>query len=98
MAYWRMRLRRGKGGQDLWPLCKRHEVAAITYNGVHNVDLRPYSDKRHPPGWNEIEGSAAKKSLSRFAWEIRGGDTFLWRTRKPTGLSGWAIRGQILEP
>ena len=75
MAYWRMRMRDGKGGPDLWPVCEKHNIAAITYNGIDNVDLAPYSEKVHPPRWDEIKGSAAKTSLSRFAWQIRGGDT-----------------------
>jgi len=86
MAYWRMRLRDGKGGQDMWPLCREHEVAAITYNGVSNVDLRPYSGINHPPGWDEIDGGAAKKSLTRFAWEIRGGDTVFVADSKSHGI------------
>jgi hypothetical protein len=75
MAYWRMRIRAGKGGEDLWPLCEKNGVAAITYDGIHNVNLAFYSDKKRPPGWNEIGGGGAKPSLSRFAWQIRGGDT-----------------------
>jgi hypothetical protein len=75
MTYWRMRIRDGKGGQDLWPICQEHEVAAITYDGIRDIDLRPYSENLHPPSWNQINGSAAKTSLSRFAWQIRGGDT-----------------------
>jgi hypothetical protein len=75
MAYWRMRIRAGAGGEDLWPFCKKSNLAAITYNGVHDVDLTPYSINHKPPGWADIESGPAKKSLSRFAWEIKGGDT-----------------------
>jgi len=74
MAYWRMKLRAGTHGQDMWPACEKHLVAAITYNGVQNVDLAAYSRKRHPSGWDQIRGGAAKGSLSFFAWDMRGGD------------------------
>jgi|SRR5271157_214477 len=75
MVYWRMKLRAGSHGPDMWGSCKDHLVAAITYSGVENVDLASYSRKRLPPGWNQIRGGgAAKGSLSFFAWDIRGGD------------------------
>ena len=73
MAYWRMKLRAGSHGQEMWEPCEEHSVAAITYNGIDNVDLAPYSRKRKPTGWNQLRG-AAKGSLSYFAWDIRGGD------------------------
>jgi hypothetical protein len=76
MAYWRMRLRDGfgsRGGEDLWPACKKHLVAAITYNGVHETDLSVFSRGDHPPNWDEVRGG--KGSLSHFVWDIRGGDT-----------------------
>ena len=57
----------------MWPLCEERGVAAITYNGISNLDLRPYSRDRHPPGWEKVGGG--KGSLSHFAWDIRGGDT-----------------------
>jgi len=75
MAYWRMRLRNGfanQGGDDMWPACKKELVSAITYNGISEVDLRPYSRGNPPPGWNQVAGG--KGSLSHFAWDIRGGD------------------------
>lgn len=74
MAYWRMKLRAGSHGPDMWPDCKKHSVAAVTYGGVRNVDLANYSRERLPPGWKRIRGGAAKGSLSYFAWGIRGGD------------------------
>jgi hypothetical protein len=58
----------------MWPPCREQRVAAITYNGIENVDLSPYSRRVHPSGWNKIKGPAAKGSLSFFAWDVRGGD------------------------
>ena len=74
MTYWRMKLRAGSHGPDMWPLCKKHCVAAITYNAIQNMDLGSYSGKNRPPGWQQIKGSAAKGSLNFFAWHIHGGD------------------------
>jgi hypothetical protein len=73
MDYWRMKLRAGHHGPDMWQSCRDHGVAAITYHGVRNVDLSLYSRTNHPPGWDQVEGSA-KGSLGLFAWDIRGGD------------------------
>jgi hypothetical protein len=69
-----MKLRAGSHGQDMWPLCEKHSVAALTYDGIQNIDLARYSRKHRPPGWNQIKGGAAKGSVSYFAWSIRGGD------------------------
>src|SRR5579859_1834980 len=74
MTCWRMKLRDGSHGTDMWPLCRKESVAAITYNGIENVDLSLYSRKIRPPGWDQVKGSAAKGSLSIFAWNIQGGD------------------------
>jgi len=76
MAYWRMRLRDGfgsRGGENMWPQCREHLVAAITYNGVQETDLSAFSRGHHPPNWDQVRGG--KGSLSHFAWDIRGGDT-----------------------
>lgn len=75
MKFWRMRLRCGfakNGGEDMWPPCEKHHVAAITYNGVHKVDLHPFSRRNLPPRWDEVRGG--KGSLAHFAWDIVGGD------------------------
>lgn len=75
MKFWRMRLRCGfakDGGEDMWPVCRDHRVAAITYEGVADVDLRHYSQRNPPPGWSSVGGG--KGSLSHFAYNVRGGD------------------------
>ena len=69
-----MKLRAGSHGQDMWPLCEKHSVVALTYDGIHNVDLAAYSRKHRPPGWNQVKGGSARGSLSYFAWSICGGD------------------------
>lgn len=72
MAYWRLKLRNGSHGEDMWGKCEQERVAAITYEGIRDVDLRPYSRKNHPPGWDQVGGG--KGSLGHLAWDIRGGD------------------------
>lgn len=75
MPFWRMKLRNGfaaHGGEDMWPACRANSVAAITYNGIAEVDLHGYSRTHHPPGWDQVGGG--KGSISHFAWDIRGGD------------------------
>lgn len=74
MNYWRMKLRNGSHGEDLWDVCKRESVVAITYPGIQDVDLQPYSRENYPPGWKEIKFSGPKGSLAHFAWDIKGGD------------------------
>ncbi len=74
MANWRMKLRNGTHGEHMWDACRKACIAAITYRGIHNVDLRPYSTRKRPPGWDQIGSPGAKGSITCFAWEIRGGD------------------------
>jgi hypothetical protein len=68
-----MKLRAGTFGPDMWPKCNKHGVAAITYTGIENTDLGPYSRENHPPGWQHLRGSAPG-SMGYFAWNIKGGD------------------------
>lgn len=74
MKSWRMRLRDGfakNGGEDMWPLCQKHGVAAITYSAIYEVDISPFSRRNPPPQWGEVDN---KISMSHFAWDIVGGD------------------------
>src|SRR5947209_4328901 len=74
MTYWRMKLRDGTHGEDMWGPCRNAGLAAITYPGITWVDLRLYSKQKRPPEWNQIGSPAGKGSIAHFAWEIRGGD------------------------
>jgi hypothetical protein len=112
MAYWRMKLRAGSHGPDMWGSCKRESVAAITYSGIAKVDLSRYSRENRPPGWDQIRGAAAKGSLSHFAWDIRGGEVIyvadsigkeivgMGFAKAPTGTLGYRFDGKspILDP
>ena len=72
MNAWRMALRAGFKGTNLWPYCEKEKVAVVTFNGIYNVDLSKYSEDRKPRSWR-LKGSAPG-SMSNFAWHIRGGD------------------------
>jgi len=74
MAYWRMKLRDGKGGEDMWDECRRKGLAAIQYDPIQQVDLRGFTPEHHPEEWKQLRGSQPG-SMACFAWEIRDGDT-----------------------
>lgn len=73
MNIWRMKLRAGNHGDDMFPQCRERGIAAITYQAIFNTDLT-----RHTK-WDLDRGvqGAARSSMFRFAWEIRGGDEIL---------------------
>ncbi|WP_158790785.1 hypothetical protein [Granulicella sp. L60] len=73
MNYWRMRMRKGNGGEDMFRQCVSKEIAAIHYTPVESVDLAQFSEDDVPEAWAELE-SAQSGSLRKFAWRIRGGD------------------------
>jgi hypothetical protein len=57
----------------MWPACRDRGIAAITYQAIFDTDLTRLSK------WEldeEVKG-AARSSIWRFAWEIRGGDEIL---------------------
>ena len=93
MAAWRMKLRDGSHGEDMWPSCGSNRVAGITYNGIESVNLKEYSRKLHPPGWQDVGGG--KGSLSHFAWDICGGDTIYVGDSKSHEIVG---RGYVTAP
>lgn len=70
MNIWRMKLRAGNHGDDMFPQCRERGIAAITYQAIFNTDLTRHTKRDLDPG---VQG-AARSSVFRFAWEIRGGD------------------------
>lgn len=89
MATWRMAMREGYRGEDMFKeKCFDNRVAAITYHPIHKTDLEPYSPKKRPPRWKELAASQ-KGSISKFAWQIRAGDTLYVRdSAQPNLLIG----------
>jgi len=63
-----MKLRAGTHGDDMWPLCRDHDVAAITYQAIFNTDLTLLRQSDLDPGVM----TAARSSMFRFAWNIKG--------------------------
>lgn len=70
MNIWRMKLRAGSHGADMWEQCHRRKIASMTDAPILNTDLTSLTpDQVHP----DVKTSS-RASIRRFAWEIRGGD------------------------
>jgi hypothetical protein len=70
MNIWRMKLRAGNHGDDMWPACLERGIAAITYQAIFNTDLTHI----HKSDLDSDIKGAARSSMFHFAWEIVGGD------------------------
>ena len=70
MNIWRMKLRAGSGGEDMWPACEKNRIASFTHPAIYNTDLTNLK-KDDVPG--AVKGPA-RSSIWLFAWEIKGGD------------------------
>jgi hypothetical protein len=73
MKYWRMRMRKGWHGQDMFRKCRAEGVAAIHYAPVEEVNLSNFSEDNLPPKWSGL-APGQSGSLRKVAWRIRGGD------------------------
>jgi hypothetical protein len=85
--YWRMRMRKKEGGEDMFPQCLSEGVAAIHYTPVESVDLSLFSEEDLPPEWAGLE-SPQSGNLKKFAWRIRGGDVIYVATSHPSRIVG----------
>lgn len=92
MATWRMAMREGYRGEDMFKeKCFDNGVAAITYTPIRRTDLSRYGPKKKPPRWNQLAASQ-KGSMSKFAWQICGGDTLYVRdSAQPNLLIGCGL-------
>ncbi len=70
MHIWRMKLRAGSGGDDMFPICKERGIASYTHQPIYNVDLTNLERGDVDPA---VKGPA-RSSIWLFAWEIEGGD------------------------
>jgi hypothetical protein len=70
MNIWRMKLRAGDYGYDMWPQCQERAIASMTHPPIYNLNLT-HTEKRVVPVdvW-----TAARSSIWRFAWDIAGGE------------------------
>jgi hypothetical protein len=73
MKAWRMSLRAGNHGREMWPDCVRWGVAAITYRPLATIDLSKFAQGEPQNLWDELEPSQ-KASLRRVAYEMAAGD------------------------
>jgi hypothetical protein len=85
--YWRMRMRKGNGGEDMFRQCVSKDLAAIHYTPVESVDLTQFSEEEPPPAWAELE-SAQCGSLRKFAWRVHGGDVIYVAESYPSRIVG----------
>lgn len=92
VRYWRMAMRAGDRGEDMWPVCKKMGVAAITYQALQFTDLNEYP--KHKPGhkWNKLQPTQ-HASLSRVAYEMKKGDVIY--VKDGTSIVG---RGVVTGP
>jgi hypothetical protein len=70
MNIWRMKLRAGHGGPDMWPSCKKRGIASMTDPPIYNTDLT----RLDPRDVDKNIKTSAMSSIRRFAWEVQGGD------------------------
>jgi hypothetical protein len=73
MNVWRMKLRAGDYGDDMWPQCRERAIASMTHPPIYNLDLTNFRKHDVPVDVR----TAARTSIWRFAWEIAGGDVIL---------------------
>lgn len=85
MQSWRMALRVGMHGENLWPLCRINRVAAITYDPIRTTDLTAHEDNARPLQWAELSGSQFG-SMNAFGWGIRAGDSLYVRESGTGGM------------
>jgi hypothetical protein len=73
MNIWRMKLRAGDYGDDMWPQCRERAIASMTHPPIYHLDLTN-TQKRDI---SVDVRTAARTSIWRFAWDIIGGDVIL---------------------
>ena len=81
MTYYRMAMRVGNQGQDLWPQCFRIGVVAITYCPLENIDLSQHVYNEPFSLWNKL-APTQKVSLRRVAYEMEKGDVIFVKSGK----------------
>jgi len=70
MNIWRMKLRAGNHGPNMWEQCRKRKIASMTDPPILNTDLTNLTPKEVHPDVR----TTSRASIHRFAWEIRGGD------------------------
>jgi hypothetical protein len=70
---WRMAMRVGDGGYEMWDECFDLGVAAITYDGISETDFSHMSLADASTAWAPL-APAQKASFRCLVYEMRGGD------------------------
>jgi len=70
MNIWRMKLRAGTGGVDMYPICLKRGVVSYTHPPIYEMN---FTDKTKTDIPSAVKGSALP-SVKYFAWDISGGD------------------------
>jgi hypothetical protein len=92
--FWRMALQDGFGGASMFPECRAHKVAALSYKPIADVDLRKFSRDHKPASWKR-QKRFSPSSMGAFAWDINGGDILFVRDREAGGtiIGSGVVRG-----
>jgi predicted HNH restriction endonuclease len=92
MNAWRMSMKVGNQGDNLWPTFHEMGIAVITYYPMTSVDLRNYSRSNYPNEWRNLKPSQ-KSSLSSFAYDVKRGD-IIYVKDGPTLVSKGTVIGE----
>ena len=105
MAIWRMSMRFGNGGYEMWPQCRDKGVAAIGYGGFEDIDLSQHERGEPAKRWAALASNAKRGFLSRVAYDMKKGDTIYVKQGKAivgrgtvTGKYRFDARGEIVNP
>jgi hypothetical protein len=84
-----MKLRAGKGGDDMWGLCHKRGIASFTHGPILDTDL----SNLEKSGVDSAVKGSARPSIWWFAWEIKGGDEIYVGDSKSHSIIGKGIVG-----
>ena len=90
MTVWRMSMRCGNEGYEMWPQCQRKGVAAICYEPFAGMDLRKFEQGEPAQLWAQL-AAAQVGFLRRVAYDMTKGDTIY--VKQGPGIVG---RGTVL--
>lgn len=87
---WRMAFKCGNRGKSLWKLCKKLNVAAITYDPLSKFDLTDYSPGEPKALWKQLR-TTQKSSLRHLAYDMKKGDIIY--VKEGTSIAGKGVVG-----
>lgn len=93
--HWRMAMRVGENGYEMWDECFELGVAAITYSSIAETNFSAMSVSEASTAWADL-APAQKSSLRSLAYEMRGGDVIYVKSG-PEIVGKGIIQGQLGE-